>query len=164
MCHRELWTERRTYGLLQYCGNQLQRVLGAVKFCRSGALEAMQASMAPLDGIEMARPDVESFPIGGATMRSYARHKPSFRIPRAFPTNAMNASDMGESPFLTEDTELSETFSQTVPHEFPCLHGRAYDPLAYSYTDGSAFKKGIGTGTCNQARSESIRTVMAQAL
>ena len=69
---------------------------GVVKFCGSEALDAMQALVAPLEGIEMARPNVETFPIGSATMRSYARHRPRSRIPGAFPANAMNASDMGE--------------------------------------------------------------------
>ena len=119
---------------------------GAVKFCGAEALDAMQALMAPLEGIEMARPDMEIFPIGSATMRSYARHTPRFRIPGAFPATAMNASDMGECDTLAEDTELPEAYSQSVPHDFPCVHGRAYDPFAYSYSDGSAFKKGAGMG------------------
>ncbi len=57
---------------------------GASDFCNAESLVALQASLANLEGIEGARPVEGSFPIGGFSMRSDARHKPTFRLPKMF--------------------------------------------------------------------------------
>ena len=62
---------------------------GAIEHCKAEALEAMQASFAHLEGVEVTRPDVESFPEGGAPMQFNARHEapqnptPQIRLQRS---------------------------------------------------------------------------------
>ena len=90
--------------------------------------------------------------------------KSRFRIPRGFQDNVTNRSDMEKSPLITITAGLPGTPSQSAPHDFPCLHGRRYDSLAYSCWDGSAFKKGTEAGACNQDRSDSIGTVTGTGL
>ncbi len=66
---------------------------GASESRDSESLEALslqlQASLANLEGSdqihEFARPMEGSFPEGGASMRSYARHGPRCRMPKLFP-------------------------------------------------------------------------------
>ncbi len=65
---------------------------GASGYCNAESLDALQASVANLEGIEIARPIEGSFPEGGASLRSYARHKPRFRLPKAIPKQASRQS------------------------------------------------------------------------
>ena len=65
---------------------------GASEYCNSESLDALQASLANLEGIELARPMEGSFSEGGASNRSYARHKPRFRLSKLFPSKPMGST------------------------------------------------------------------------
>ncbi len=114
---------------------------GASGYCNAESLDALQASVANLEGIEIARPIEGSFPEGGASLRSYAQHKARFRLPKQFPSKPPDRVEAEQGPPAVTEASRQD-LTDLVLLNFPCMHCRAHDPLSYSYSDGSAVKKG----------------------
>ncbi len=136
---------------------------GASEYCNSESLGALQASLANLEGIEFARPMEGSFPVGGASMRCYTRHKPSFRMPRLFPSKPVCRGEAEQGPFGASEV-LRQDLAELALLNFPRMHGRVHDPKSYSYSAGSAVKKGSEPTKGSKDRSESPGTITGTGL
>lgn len=95
--------------------------------------------------MDFCDPHIHNFPVGGISARQTARCTPRFRLPKAFPDNKQgthNPSMAGASAINTAaNVGMSdESLEVAIGAEFPCRHGRAHDPLSFSYSDGSARK------------------------
>ncbi len=137
---------------------------GASEYCNSESLDALQASLANLEGIEFARPMEGSFPIGvigGASMTSYARHKPRFRMPKLFPSKLVCRGEAEQGPFGALEVSMQDLAELS---NFPRMQGRAHDPKSYSYSDGSAVKKESEPTKGSKDRSESPGTITGTGL
>ncbi len=136
---------------------------GASEYCNSESLDALQASLTNLEGIEFARPMEGSFPESGASMRSYARHKPRFRLLKLFKSKPMGRVEAQQGLFGASEVSRQD-WTELAHLNFPRMHGRAHDPISYSYSDGSAVKKGSESRKGSKDRSESPGTITRTGL
>ncbi len=136
---------------------------GANTYCNAESLDALQASVANLEGIEIARPLEGSFPEGGASLRSYARHQPRSRLPKQFPSKPPDRIEAEQGPPAGPGASRQD-LTDSVLVDFPCFHCRAHDPLSYSYSDGSAVKKGSEPIKGSKDRLESPGTTTGTGL
>ncbi len=132
-------------------------------YCNAESLDALQASIANPEGIEIVRPIEGSFPEGGASLRSYARHKPRFRLSKQFPSKPPDTVEAEQGPPAVSEAS-GQDWTDSVLLDFPCMHCRAHDPLSYSYSDGSAVKKASEPRKGSKDRSESSGTITGTGL
>ncbi len=138
---------------------------GASEYCNSESLDVLRVSLASLEGIEFARPMEGSFPEGGASMRSYARHKPRFRMPKLFPSKPVCRGEAEQGPFGASEVSRQDlSKAELALFNFPRMHNRAHDPKSYSYSDGPAVKKGSEPIKSSKDRSESPGTITGTGL
>ncbi len=104
-----------------------------------------------------------SFPEGGVSMRSYARHKPRFCMPKLFPSKPICRLEAEQGPFCASEVSRQD-LAELELLNFPRMHGRAHDPKSYSYSDGSAVKKGSELRKVSKDRSESAGTITETGL